>query len=427
MCFAKRKFLITISFLVFILLPHLLHAKDTGLAGFNNQQFRPIADGMGLFGVSSSEVLPHTAYSFGLYTNFSRGLASVVMPARGTSLSIIDSNITGDFLGAVGLFDFMDVGIAIPVALYQEGHDYTDLAKYKTAAFGDMNLDLKFRLLTDKQGSVGTAVVSRATFPTGSREKFTGYDGPTWEGMLIADKSFKPVSLFANVGYRFVKSVRVLATTFDDTFTFGGGLRVPIPVSDRSWSIIAEATGETVVRDIKKISTPIEVRGGIRKEFKSGLTINFGGGKGVTDAYGSPSYRVFAGISFNEAVKRKAARQKATATIEEIKYAVYFGFDRADIESGDYPELREIGQTLAWNPSLKLSVDGHTDNTGAKNYNAALSRKRAKTVKQYLMYFGAGSDQIDVGYYGEAKPADTNETIGGRRKNRRVEIVQSER
>lgn len=423
MCSAKRKLLLIVSFLVFILSPHLSQAKDTGLAGFDIQLFRPPSDGLGLFGVGASEVLPHLTYSLGLYTNFSHGLASVVMPARGTSLSIIDNNMTGDFLGAVGLFNFMDVGIGVPVAFYQDGHDFTDLAKYKTAGLGDMRLDLKFRLLSDKPGSLGTALVSRATFPTGSRKIFTGYNGPSWEGVLILDKSFRPVSLFANVGYRLVKSTKVLSTTFDDRLTFGGGVRVPLPFSDRSWSIIAEATGETVVSDIKEISTPIEVRGGIRKEFKSGLAINFGGGKGVTNAYGSPDYRIFAGISFSQAARHKARQPKASeAAPEKIKYTVYFSFDRADVRRSEYPELRKIGQSLAWNPPLRLIVDGHTDSMGPKDYNIILSRERAQTVKQYLIYFGAGADQIEVGYYGEDKPADTNETAKGRQNNRRVEI-----
>lgn len=414
-----KRYIFAIATVLFITSPAV--AGDTGLSGFNNQLFRPTVDGYGLYNTNASKVLPHLTYSFGFSTNFSRNLMNVYMPARRSNTSLISNDFAGDFCAAIGLFNFIDTGIDIPVTFYEDGTNYNSLQSYNAAAIGDIRFDAKFKLMEDRAKSVGIALLSSATFPTGSRSKFTGDKGLTWEGKLIVDKTFKLLSLYANMGYRFVKSVNVLATNIDDRITYSGGVSVPIPLGDRSWSALFEVAGETIAKDIKEMSSPLEIRGGVRKEFDSGLTLNFGGGGGVVNAFGSPDFRLFAGISFNLAKRRATlARQKNLS--EKLGAVVYFGFDSYKIKESDYPKLRELGQKVAVNPENRVEVSGYTDSTGPKTYNKRLSRYRAENVKNFLIYSGASSGQIDVRYYGEERPAASNSTRDGRESNRRVEI-----
>lgn len=409
--------------LLVVVFPRLLHAEDAGIAGFNGQLFRPQTDGYGIYNVSSSQVLPHLKYSFGMFSNYSKNVLSVTMPARRASLKLVNNNISSDFSAALGLFNFMDVGINVPVTFFQDGNNFNTLRSYSAAAVGDLRFDIKFRILKDKPGSLGVGFLSSTSFPTGSRYKFTGDRWLTWEGRFVVDKSFKPVSLFANVGYRVAKSVTILATNIDDRITFGGGLAFPIPAGDRSWSLITEVYGETVVKHISKTTTPIEVRGGVRKKFKSGIMLNLGGGGGVTDGMGAPDFRIFAGISFN-----LADRIKKLKKVHVIDNVIYFDFGKYNVKSSDYAELRKVGQVLARNPEVKVDVNGHTDSTGPVAYNKKLSEKRAGEVGKYLVYFGADEEQIFKKAYGEQRPAANNGTPDGRRENRRVEIknVQNE-
>ena len=85
-----------------------------------------------------------------------------------------------------------------------------------------------------------------------------------------------------------------------------------------------------------------------------------------------------------------------------------------------HPEQR--GSILQKNPSLKLEIEGHTDNRGAADYNQRLSENRAKAVMDYLIVRGIASSRLSANGYGFSKPAASNATATGRAQNRRVEL-----
>jgi outer membrane protein OmpA-like peptidoglycan-associated protein len=76
-------------------------------------------------------------------------------------------------------------------------------------------------------------------------------------------------------------------------------------------------------------------------------------------------------------------------------------------------------------PELKLTIEGHTDNTGGDEFNQTLSEKRAGSVRDYLVQQGLTSDSISATGFGKNDPIADNTTAAGRQKNRRVEIVVS--
>lgn len=399
----------------------LAYADDTGLNGFNSLGLRPVTSN-GLYGVAASTIIARRTYTFGLLWNLARHVTNVMVPARAATIDLTSTQLIGDLHAGLGLLSWLDVGIDLPFVLYQRGTNFTSLQSYQTAALGDMRFDTKVRLLKDQPKSIGVAFLSSATFPTGSRMKFTGDDGLTWEGRLILDKSFHLLSLYANAGYRFVKAVNVLATTRDDRITFGGGLRVPL-VRSGDWALVTEVVGETGATDHSRVATPIEVRGGLRKIFASGLVLDLGGGAGLTKAYGNPDYRIIAGLSFNLAKRQEAgARRMVTEAPAPIHYTVYFGFGRATVRQKDYDQLRSIGQILAGNPVRTVVVSGFTDHIGPRRYNRFLSRRRAEVVQQYLGYFGAAPAQITVQGLGKVLPPPGARDPATIRQNRRVDI-----
>lgn len=410
-----------ISLLLLLFYARLVLADDTALNGFNALSLRPVT-GDGLYGVAASATIPPRTYTFGLMWNFARHITNVVMPARAATVDLVGTNLTGDLHASLGLFRWMDIGCDIPLVFYQSGTNFTSLQPYQTAAVGDIRFDTKVRLLKDQPKSIGVAFLSSATFPTGSRQKFTGDDGLTWEGRLLLEKSFRPFSLYANIGYRFAKAVIVLSTTRDDRITFGGGIRVPM-VRSGDLALLGEVVSETGVADHSRVATPIEVRAGLRKVFASGLVIDLGGGAGLTRAYGNPDYRVMAGLSFNLAKRRETqARRAVMAMPTPIQSTVYFGFGRTTVRQKYYDQLRSIGQILAGHPARTVVVSGFTDHIGPRRYNRFLSRRRAEVVGQYLGYFGAAPAQITVQGLGRVRPQPGIRDLETIRQNRRVEI-----
>ncbi|HNQ00543.1 MAG TPA: OmpA family protein, partial [Bacteroidia bacterium] len=73
-------------------------------------------------------------------------------------------------------------------------------------------------------------------------------------------------------------------------------------------------------------------------------------------------------------------------------------------------------------PEAKLSVEGHTDNTGNPEKNVTLSQKRCESVKNYLVSKGIDANRLTATGYGDTRPIADNKTADGRAKNRRVEL-----
>jgi outer membrane protein OmpA-like peptidoglycan-associated protein len=100
--------------------------------------------------------------------------------------------------------------------------------------------------------------------------------------------------------------------------------------------------------------------------------------------------------------------------------AILFDFDSDKLKPSATPILNEVTSYLRSNHGVKVAVQGHCDNVGGMEYNLNLSRRRAKSVRQYLVNAGIGADRLQSEGYGYSKPVASNKTEAGRAKNRRV-------
>ncbi len=106
-------------------------------------------------------------------------------------------------------------------------------------------------------------------------------------------------------------------------------------------------------------------------------------------------------------------------TINNINY----GINSADLLPESKFVLNEFIQYLKENPSLKIEINGHTDNVGNDKDNLSLSHDRAFTVFDYLQTNGIDKSRLGFHGYGETKPLASNDTEEGRAKNRRTEFL----
>ena len=117
----------------------------------------------------------------------------------------------------------------------------------------------------------------------------------------------------------------------------------------------------------------------------------------------------------------RALREQRRAVV----YDLFFDFNSERIRSESEPTLREIAEVLRRNPDWALSIEGHTDNVASDQYNLALSSRRAAAVKAALgTRFGIAGGRLTTVGFGEASPRDRNDTLEGRARNRRVELVR---
>ena len=101
---------------------------------------------------------------------------------------------------------------------------------------------------------------------------------------------------------------------------------------------------------------------------------------------------------------------------------VTFKLGTADLTEDSKKILDGVVAVLKQFPDLKLEVAGHTDNTGSRAINIALSEARAKAVANYLIDHGIAADRLEAKGYGPDEPVASNVTPEGRAINRRVEL-----
>jgi len=102
---------------------------------------------------------------------------------------------------------------------------------------------------------------------------------------------------------------------------------------------------------------------------------------------------------------------------------VFFDFDKYNIKPRFYPELDAVVKVLNKNPSVKIRIEGNTDNIGTAKYNMGLSERRAKSIMEYLVKAGIDENRLSIIGYGFSKPIAANATPEGRALNRRVELT----
>jgi outer membrane protein OmpA-like peptidoglycan-associated protein len=112
------------------------------------------------------------------------------------------------------------------------------------------------------------------------------------------------------------------------------------------------------------------------------------------------------------------AKEGTIAVLENI----FFDVDKYDLKEKSVTELQKISRFLMENPTVKVEISGHTDNTGAQAYNKQLSEKRAQSVANYLVSNGLPSARIAIKGYGSEHPIATNDSEEGRQRNRRIEF-----
>jgi outer membrane protein OmpA-like peptidoglycan-associated protein len=104
-------------------------------------------------------------------------------------------------------------------------------------------------------------------------------------------------------------------------------------------------------------------------------------------------------------------------------YGIYFDFNSATIKPESEAVLQEIAGIMQKDPDWKLDVRGHTDNVGDDSFNLGLSQRRAAAVKDALVRrYKIPPDHLATSGYGASQPIETNKTMEGRARNRRVEL-----
>lgn len=130
-------------------------------------------------------------------------------------------------------------------------------------------------------------------------------------------------------------------------------------------------------------------------------------------------------INFPVAKPENVLEKQLTQAKRAVTYGIYFDFNKDTLKPESAPVLKEIADAMTHNPDWKLTVEGHTDNIGGDPYNLDLSKRRAAAVKQALVgEYNIAGDRLLTNGFGASHPVAPNDTLEGRARNRRVELVR---
>ena len=152
---------------------------------------------------------------------------------------------------------------------------------------------------------------------------------------------------------------------------------------------------------------PVESRTG------TAVTPNSGGAASGSGAAGTSQSRV------TPVDLTASTAANANANLARV---IYFDYDAFVVKDEFRPAVEGHAKVLSADRKKKLSIEGHTDERGGREYNLALGQKRAESVAKALTLLGVSDAQIEAVSFGKERPAATGADEAAFAKNRRVEL-----
>ena len=291
--------------------PSALSAQELGAQQVEQFETTP-AFATDVLNIASSSVLPHLGVAAGaLFHYVSQPLRVVpVGKAPGDPVSVISSQTKADVMAAIGLFDWFDLGVGVPVIMVQTGDSSTQVGAngVSGAAIGDLRIIPRIKVLPREwAGGFGIAVEAPVYIPSGDKATFNG-EGFRAEPRLIVDYEHEVgFGIALNGGYLIRKKETLHDVVNDDVIRWGAG--VHIPLGAEGLQLLGSVFGSVQTADSLRAgdlnqatndlrSSPMEALGAIRYAMGSGFVAQLGAGRGLNGAVGAPEFRVLASLGF---------------------------------------------------------------------------------------------------------------------------------
>lgn len=133
--------------------------------------------------------------------------------------------------------------------------------------------------------------------------------------------------------------------------------------------------------------------------------------------------RIITGLNSNSSKSNISSSETLVPKDPLSVKTILFDFDSSTIRSDMQPILLAHSRHLTANAQIRVTLEGHADERGTREYNLALGEQRALTVKQFLVDNGVADGQLSTLSYGEERPVDGKGNEIAWAKNRRVELA----
>ena len=271
--------------------------------GFDGQRYVPAAGAAGGFWVERPLVLRHLGFGAGLFLHFADD--AVVVREEPSNLVVaepLQKALTADLLLSLGLFDFLELALVLPVDLVYSGDTVTSGGQTYAASAGLGDIRIVPKVLFWENGrpqfhyAIGMAVP--ISLPSGDALALRGEGTPTVEPKLTLGFGGQRWDLVGNLGVRARSSVQIGDLKWGSELTWGAALTLAL-IQD-SLDLQAELVGALMpsAHPAGRNETPLELLGGVILKPAEHWRVYLGGGLGLTDGIGTGDFRLIGGVRY---------------------------------------------------------------------------------------------------------------------------------
>ncbi|QRK11261.1 OmpA family protein [Archangium violaceum] len=430
------------------------------------QRYKPGPGATDILGVHGARVEGHLGWHLGASLDYaSNPLGFLDVRQDDFVYQVVAHQVTVDLMGSLSLWNRFELGVALPIT-YQSSERGAAITPafaegVSGAGVGDLRLVPKAHLYS--RGALHLGLALPVLLPTAGGQGFRGGAGVAVRPQVVGEWApASGVRVVANLGAQVRDELRLFNLRAGTELSLSVGARVPVGERLAVQAQVAGALG------LARGSTeaPLEVLASVQYRVRDGLLAHVGGGPGLTRGYGTPGFRLFAGIDWTQPGERarlsrplpppaplamtpapvaplapssrpedllvtkvqndcrdvagsKARLGSTSIVVDEV----YFDTAKDVILLESFDTLKQVAAVLKAHPEIHLlRVEGHTDDQGDDASNRDLSQRRADNVRAFLINEGIAANRLESVGYGETRPVDTNKTAKGRENNRRVEF-----
>ncbi len=211
---------------------------------------------------------------------------------------IVEHQATAHVFGAIGFTNWLDLGVVLPVIMYQGGTAAPGMAAPGIAGVGDLRIVPRVRLYRTPNKIFAIGITPEFTAPTGTQiDPYMGSASWTFAPWLNLSVDMPRFGFVFDFGYRLVKDSNWLDIAVDDQIRMKFGFWVGLV--PQKLDLIGELMVSTSIsKPFDLQATPIEPIGGLRWHAHPCVDVNVGGGASVTEGVAGPRFRVFAGVTY---------------------------------------------------------------------------------------------------------------------------------
>jgi outer membrane protein OmpA-like peptidoglycan-associated protein len=297
---------------LFAVLPLAAEAQSNVPA--DAELFKP-ATGQGYFGVTGADILANFRFTAGAFLNYARRPFAVFSaPDNALVLSPVANNVAFDVVAAIGLKNLVEIGVGLPVALFQNGDDLADIGGVGTVQsgqLGDPRIVAKLKLIGNPEDPADApfalSLFGEARLPVLEQSGANFFGSGTFSalGGLAFRTGASKLSLGGNLGFLFrpeKSQIENITIGNDIKYGLGLGYKVNDAITatgelDGALSIESQTNAEG---EAGGLHAPAELRAGAKIAIgkTKSLLVPVGLGVGLNNGVGAPDFRLFAGVTY---------------------------------------------------------------------------------------------------------------------------------